>query len=123
MGYRHGIPPKDLLLKYGDRRTGTPDDVSETHGHEAGCRPPVHTFHEHFPHPFGRPHRIRGANRLVRRDEDEPLHAPFRRLFNQIPRPPYVVIHRFPRIQLLDGDVLIGGCMEYHVRGTLPEYL
>ncbi len=114
----------DLGLEDGDDAARAAEDIAEANGSEPVGRDLGPRTDEQLPDSLGGAHDARGIDRLVARDQDEPLAAAVLGHVQDVAAADHVVLHRLLGGPLHEGDVFVGGGME-DVLGVvlLPDLL
>src|SRR4029453_12831043 len=98
---RHGDRPAalDLIDELWDDAPVAREDVTESNG-RADDAALTHALHEQLGDPLARAHDAKGIDRLVRRNQDEPLDPEVLGGFHQDPRAADVVLDGLARVRL-----------------------
>ena len=108
-----------LLAEDRDHAPHAAEDVAEPDGDEHRRPLPVgDVVDDQLRQPLRRPHHVRRAHRLVRRDENEPLHPELRGRLRHDARPQHVRLHRLHGVDLHHRHVLVRRRVEDD-RGTM----
>ena len=113
VGHRDLALLPDLLLEQRDHAAIAAEDIAKPHGGEFRQRiADAEGLDHQLGDPFRRTHDIGRVDRLVGRDQDEMAHPVARRRLGDIVRAKDIVLDRFARAVLHQGNMLVRRCME-----------